>query len=79
MGCLLNITVSGGEPNATVTVTLDNGIPPGDPLSIQESFPVVLDANGDGQKDWVVPSSGWGQAKINTPGAQEIGVVIRTV
>lgn len=78
IGELLTITVSGGDPNARVTVTLDNGVPPGAPGSEQESFSVQLDGNGEGNRDWTVPESGWGSIKINTAGADEIVAIVLT-
>lgn len=68
------ITISGGTPNSTATVSINNGASP--PHTLTDSVNVALDANGDGQATWPVPASGWWVASFNMSGASEVNVLI---
>jgi hypothetical protein len=73
-GGTATITISGGTPDSSVTVSINNGASP--PNTKSDSVPVTLDANGDGQATWPVPASGWSTAIFSTPGASDVNVLI---
>lgn len=73
-GGTATITISGGTPNSSVTVSINDGTSP--PHTKTDSVNVTLDANGDGQATWPVPASGWSFAIFSAPGASPVGVVI---
>ena len=64
------ITYSGGTPNGSVTVDIDNGESP--PNDRTDTVQIQLDENGNGTATWNVPSSGWESAGFNESHVQEV-------
>lgn len=61
-GDKVTVSLSGGTPGATVTVTAK-----GELDTQVETFEITLDANGKGSHVWVVPA--WQLASFTAPGA----------
>lgn len=73
-GGTATVTFSGGTPNSTVRVSINDGTSPPDTKT--DAVDVRLDGNGEGQATWPVPASGWSFAIFTAPGANPVGVVI---
>lgn len=73
-GGTATVSFSGGTPSSSVTVSISNGASP--PFTQTASVEITLDANGDGQAPWPVPSSGWSLAIFSAPGASPVGLQV---
>ena len=69
-GGTANVSISGGPPNSSVVVVVDNG---GDG---RQNVLVTTNASGAGSQQWEVPAENWEVAKFNTEGATEVARLI---
>lgn len=66
------VTITGGPPDTTVTVHIDNGGDKTDTLGID------LDENGNGSASWTVPSD-WDLAKFNYDGQEVVRQIVAPI
>jgi len=67
------VTITGGPPNTTVTVDIDNG---GD---LTDTLEIELDAAGNGSASWTVPASNWLQAKFNYDDQEVVRPIVNPI